>query len=52
MSEADEIMKVVEQRLLALDRVWDLVTGAESAGLRYITVEGIRAAITTRRAPE
>ena len=50
MLEADEIMNVVEQRLLALDRVWDLVTNSEAADQNTIAVADIRAAITTRRA--
>ena len=50
MSEADQIMNVVEQRLLALDRVWDLVTNSEAADQDTIAVADIRAAITTWRA--
>jgi hypothetical protein len=46
MLEADEIMNVVEQRLLALDRIWDLVLGAESEGQGYVAVSAIRAALT------
>jgi len=46
----DEIMNAVEQRLLALDRVWDLVTNSEAADQNTIAVADIRAAITTRRA--
>jgi hypothetical protein len=51
VSEADEIMNVVEQRLLALDRVWDLVTNSEAADQNTIAVSDIRAAITTWRDP-
>ena len=51
MSDADEIMNVVEQRLLALDRVWDLVTNSEAVDQATIAVSDIRAVITTRREP-
>jgi hypothetical protein len=40
-------VNVVEQRLLALDRVWDLVTNSEAADQNTIAVADIRAAITT-----
>jgi hypothetical protein len=45
MNEADLIMDAVEQRLLALDRVWDLVTNSEAADQDTIAVSDIRAAI-------
>jgi len=45
------IMDIVEQRLLALDRVWDLVTNSEAADQDTIAVADIRAAITTWREP-
>jgi hypothetical protein len=44
-------MHEVEQRVLALDRVWDLVTNSEAADQNTIAVADIRAAITTRREP-
>jgi len=47
MIEDGVIMKVVKQRLLALDRVWDLVTNSEAADQNTIAVADIRAAITT-----
>lgn len=44
-------MIVVEQRLMALERVWDLVTNSEAADQNTIAVADIRAAITTWREP-
>ena len=51
VTEADRVMHEVEQRVLALDRVWDLVTNSEAADQNTIAVADIRAAITTRREP-
>ena len=51
MSDAQNMaIVVVEQRLMALDRVWDLVTNSEAADQDTIAVADIRAAITTWRA--
>jgi len=44
------LQDLIEQRLLALDRVWDLVTNSEAADQDTIAVADIRAAITTWRA--
>jgi len=44
--ERDEVMAVVAERLESLDRIWDLVLGAESEGQGYVAVSAIRAALT------
>lgn len=49
MSERDLVMKVVAQRLLAMDRIWDLVTNSEAADQNTIAVADIRAALTARQ---
>jgi len=49
--EADEIRDVIAQRLLALDRVWDLVGKAEAEDRDTIAVVDVRAAISTWRLP-
>jgi two-component sensor histidine kinase len=51
MIEADMAMAEVEHRVLALDRVWDLVTNSEAADQDTIAVADIRAAITTSMRP-
>ena len=38
--------RVVAERLESIDRIWDLVLGAESEGQGYVTVSAIRAALT------
>ena len=50
MSDDEWVVNVVKQRLLALDRVWGLVTNSEAADQNTIAVSDIRAAITTRPA--
>jgi hypothetical protein len=44
--ELDEAMRVVAERLESLDRIWDLVLGAESEGQGMVPVSAIRAALT------
>jgi len=39
-------MRVVAERLESLDRIWDLVLGAESEGQGFIPTSAIRAALT------
>jgi hypothetical protein len=50
-ADADQIMNVVEQRLLALDRVWDLVTNSEAADQDTVAISDLREVITTLREP-
>ena len=40
------VMAVVAERMESLDRIWDLVLGAESEGQGYVAVSAIRAALT------
>jgi hypothetical protein len=39
-------MRVVAERLESIDRIWDLVLGAESEGQGFVPVSAIRAALT------
>jgi hypothetical protein len=39
-------LRVVAERLASLDRIWDLVLGAESEGQGFVPVSAIRAALT------
>ena len=44
--ELDEAKRVMTALLDDLDRVWDLVLGAESEGQGFVPVSAIRAALT------
>ena len=44
--DRDLAMLVLEERLKSLDRIWDLVLGAESEGQGFVAVSAIRAALT------
>lgn len=44
--ELDEAKRAMIEFLDDLDRVWDLVLGAESEGQGYVAVSAIRAALT------
>ena len=39
------------ERLESLDRIWDLVLGAESEGQGFVPVSAIRAALTKEAIP-
>jgi hypothetical protein len=43
--ERDEVMAVVAERLESLDRIWDLVLGAESEGQGFVAISAIRDAL-------
>ena len=51
MTEYDEAMKVIMQRVLALDRVWDLITNSEAADQDTVAISDLREVITTLREP-
>jgi len=42
----DEALILVAERLESLDRIWDLVLGAESENQGFVPVSAIRAALT------
>jgi two-component sensor histidine kinase len=51
MSEIDETMRVVAERLESLDRVWDLITNSEAADQDTVAISDLREVITTLREP-
>jgi hypothetical protein len=46
MDDRELAMRVVAERLESLDRIWDLVLGAESENQGYVPTSAIRAALT------
>lgn len=46
MDDRELAILVLAERLESLDRIWDLVLGAESEGQGYVAVSAIRAALT------
>ena len=46
MDDRELAMRVVAERLESLNRIWDLVLGAESEGQGFVAVSAIRAALT------
>jgi hypothetical protein len=44
--DLDGDMRFLAERLESLDRIWDLVLGAESEGQGFVPVSAIRAALT------
>jgi len=51
MDDRDLAIRVLTERMESLDRIWDLVLGAESEGQGYVAVSAIRAALTKDVAP-
>ena len=46
MDDRDLAIRVLTERMESLDRIWDLVLGAESEGQGFVAVSAIRAALT------
>ena len=46
MDDRELAMLVLAERIESLDRIWDLVLGAESEGQGFVAVSAIRAALT------
>jgi len=46
MDDRDLAIRVLTERMESLDRIWDLVLGAESEDQGYVPTSAIRAALT------
>ena len=45
-TDRDLAIRVLTERMESLDRIWDLVLGAESEGQGFVPTSAIRAALT------
>jgi hypothetical protein len=45
MDDRDLAIRVLTERMESLDRIWDLVLGAESEGQGYVAISAIRDAL-------